>query len=285
MPTLTGFAFGGSKPPSLQSQTFNANGTFTVPLGVTTLFVDIVGGGGNGSNGISGSGINGGGGNGGGGGYANTQQISTSPGSTFPVVVGAGGGNQSSFGTIVAPGGFPGVSNSQTGPANGSINAAKLRSVWGLTSVSGTAQITIQSNGNMEPSSHAGSGGSGGGGGGFGEHWAAQPGGFAGSDGGVSFPFNDMRAVPGSGNRNPKSGSGGGGGGSGSTSGWNNAGAAGGSGGGGNGGNGNPSGIGAAGSNGTINTGGGGGGGGGGSTTGGAGGSGASGYVRVWWIS
>jgi hypothetical protein len=73
------------------TQTFNANGTFTVPAGVTQLTVQAWGGGGAGggtSNAASGA-ANGAGG-GGGGAYA-TKVINVTPGQTLNIQVGAGG--------------------------------------------------------------------------------------------------------------------------------------------------------------------------------------------------
>ena len=68
---------------------FTSSGTFVVPAGVDTITVELVGSGGNGA-------FNGGGG-GGGGGYAR-RTSAVSPGTTYSIVVGAGG---SGLGTIV----------------------------------------------------------------------------------------------------------------------------------------------------------------------------------------
>lgn len=69
--------------------TLTSSGPFTVPAGVTSITVELVGAGGNGAS-------NGGGG-GGGGGYARGT-YTVVPGSTFSIVVGEGG---SGLGTIV----------------------------------------------------------------------------------------------------------------------------------------------------------------------------------------
>jgi len=69
---------------------FTANGTYTVPVGVTTLWLSGVaggGGGGGGANGVSG-------GNGGGAGQPTLKQsISVSPGDSLSVTIGGGGAN------------------------------------------------------------------------------------------------------------------------------------------------------------------------------------------------
>lgn len=107
-----------------QGQVFTANGTFTVPSGVTKLKVTVVGGGGGGG---GGRGINGAqvGGGGGGGGGAAIAYIS-SPLSSYSVTVGGGGsaggasdsfagtGGTSSFGSVCsATGGTGGRGCSQ----------------------------------------------------------------------------------------------------------------------------------------------------------------------------
>lgn len=98
---LFGSAFCQSNP---QTYTVSGNYTFTVPAGVSSLTVEVVGAGGTG-------GGNGGGG-GGGGGYARGV-YTVVPGSTLAVKVGAGGGG--------AVGGTSSVSSfiSATGGANG----------------------------------------------------------------------------------------------------------------------------------------------------------------------
>lgn len=101
-------------------QTFTSSGMFTVPYGITSIDVFLVGGGGSGGHAgrISGS-ITGGGG--GGGGYTTTvKNIKVTPGSKFNVLVGAGGaappentqgnnGGNSTFDTYNATGGKAGL--------------------------------------------------------------------------------------------------------------------------------------------------------------------------------
>lgn len=61
---------------------FTSSGTFTVPSGVSSVRVLVVGGGGGGANGHQG---------GGGSGYVNVATISVTPGEAVPITVGAGG--------------------------------------------------------------------------------------------------------------------------------------------------------------------------------------------------
>ncbi|MFT3908399.1 MAG: Ig-like domain-containing protein [Ferruginibacter sp.] len=84
------------------TQTFNANGTFTVPAGVTSIRVEAWGGGSGGSTGYGGGGA---------GAFAGNNNLAVTPGN-YNVVVGNGGtatnnGNPSSFGgtLVVAAGG------------------------------------------------------------------------------------------------------------------------------------------------------------------------------------
>lgn len=111
-----------------QTATFNADGTFVVPAGVTSITVQAFGGGG------------GGGGNftsrpGGGGGAFASSVISVTPGTSYSITVGAGGaagtsgndgvnGGNSIFGAnlVVAAGGGGGTSVAGTaGLASASI--------------------------------------------------------------------------------------------------------------------------------------------------------------------
>ena len=108
--------------------TFNSNGSWTAPGGVTSVTVTVIGGGGGGTNGTWSqggcSGDAGVGGAGGAGGYILNQTVAVTPGQTYSIVVGAGGaggvygcpaynngisGGSSSFGSVVATGGGAGV--------------------------------------------------------------------------------------------------------------------------------------------------------------------------------
>jgi len=69
---------------SVQQFTSTGNSTFTVPSGVTSLHVLVVGGGGGGGNALAGGG--------GAGGYVEAKEYPVTPGEVIPVTVGAGGG-------------------------------------------------------------------------------------------------------------------------------------------------------------------------------------------------
>lgn len=101
-----------------QTQTYNSNGTFVVPAGVTSVTVQAWGGGGGGRNGGDGEG------GGGGGAFATSILSLTQTGSPYTVIVGTGGGpgttgGNSSFSTsVVAVGGSSG---SGDGGASGGL--------------------------------------------------------------------------------------------------------------------------------------------------------------------
>lgn len=88
--------------PISGAQTFTTNGTFTVPTGVSRVFVTLVGGGGGGAGSLSGAPYFGGGGGGGGVVFKSTQTVT--PGQTIAVTIGAGGagGLGSNFGGTYA---------------------------------------------------------------------------------------------------------------------------------------------------------------------------------------
>ena len=115
-----------SAPPG--SQLFTESGTFTVPVGIYSVQVTVVGAGGSGANGQTN----------GGGGYAGavvTTTVSVTPGQVIPVTVGAGGiareyaasggyisgaaGGNSAFGSVVAAGGSGGVAGGSAYAGNG----------------------------------------------------------------------------------------------------------------------------------------------------------------------
>jgi hypothetical protein len=115
---------GASCSPDTETYDEVGTSTFTVPAGCSTLNVTIWGSGGGGGSGSIGSGY---GGAGGGGGYISTL-ISTDPGDTYTVIVGAGGtgalagnrnggdGDTSSFGSsLQSTGGGGGMSASLGG--------------------------------------------------------------------------------------------------------------------------------------------------------------------------
>lgn len=94
--TTTGAQASGTPIQTKGQQIFTSSGTFTVPAGVTTIDVFLVGGGG-------GSGTDTSTGYGGaGGGYTHTERLTVTPGAQASVIVGAGGvggndGSPSSF--------------------------------------------------------------------------------------------------------------------------------------------------------------------------------------------
>lgn len=145
-------------------QTFTSNGTFTVPAGVTTVWVTAVGGGGSGSTGSNTTDPYDRGHGGGAGGMVYRTPISVTPGTNITVTVGTGGaevsvctgnsgymfngntGTSSSFGSYVTVGGggagtvsSPGVSGggilSTAGSANNICNLVSVSSEGGVSCV------------------------------------------------------------------------------------------------------------------------------------------------------
>lgn len=104
-------------------QVFTSNGTFTVPAGVTSIRVCVVGGGGGGGGGHSG---------GGGSGHVRTGTYAVSPGQNYTITVGTGGtggpngggsgtsGGSSSISGILTASGGNGAGNSTSGGSGGS---------------------------------------------------------------------------------------------------------------------------------------------------------------------
>lgn len=118
---MAGFSFA-------QTQTFSADGTFTVPIGVTSITIEAWGAGGRGAT-IANQTTRGGGG--GGGAYAR-KTLTVSPGNVFTVQVGLGAtgtaaGEDSWFGdaaTVLAKGGNSAGNNSSTGASGGAASAS-----------------------------------------------------------------------------------------------------------------------------------------------------------------
>lgn len=144
---------GGGGSGGLQSvQVFTSSGTWTKPMGITKIIVEVVGAGGGGG-GISNSGANQAAG-GGGGGYAKSFLLDVSGDSSATVTVGTGGaggantggngsagGNSSFFlttsgGTITGIGGSGGKGSTSGGTANGGGNG-------GTASATGTADASL----------------------------------------------------------------------------------------------------------------------------------------------
>jgi hypothetical protein len=87
MSTLTQFLSG-----KLKSQEFLSSGTFTVPAGITTVWVTMCGGGGSGG----GWGASNGAAGGGAGAYCIQRPVSVTPGASVTVTIGAGGASVTS---------------------------------------------------------------------------------------------------------------------------------------------------------------------------------------------
>jgi hypothetical protein len=153
-----------STAPALNEQVFTASGTFTVPTGVTKLWVEILGGGGGGArNNTNSSG-------GGNAGARINQQFTVTPAAALTVTIGAGGaqqtvngngndGTSSSFNGTSSSGGKGGIQNT----ANSITGAATTGgSSWGIGGVNGT-----------DAGANSGAGGGGGPTGGSGAHGGA----------------------------------------------------------------------------------------------------------------
>jgi hypothetical protein len=156
---LTGVSLSQLQKASVgQQQTFFANGTFTVPDGVYTLLVSLVGGGGGGARGGATYALSGGGG--GAGGYAE-KFIATTPGTSYAVTVGlkgtrgdvvGGTGGTSSFGSEV----------SATGGSGGQGNTGACPGGAGGVGVGGTLNIKGGGGGDGNGNTHTVQGGHGG---------------------------------------------------------------------------------------------------------------------------
>jgi hypothetical protein len=120
---LQAAAFTGAR-----GQVFTGNGTFTIPTGVTTVKVTVVGGGGNSGAANTGNyrfGIGGGG-----GGAAIKYLTGLTPGNTLAVTVGGAGGTSSvasgtqSITTISGTGGQTGTTNQSSYPSVGVLGGS-----------------------------------------------------------------------------------------------------------------------------------------------------------------
>ena len=249
--------------------TFTAgSGTWTVPLGVTSVQVLVVAGGG-------GGGSSGGGGGGGAGGVLASSGYGVTAGQGYTITVGAGGpggsaaggassnGGNSVFDTLTAVGGGGGGQSNTSGSAGGSGGGVGRDSSSSITGGAGTPGQGNKGGDGRSTSGWASAAG-GGGAGGVGANGSASGSGGDGANGGAG-GVGVASSISGT----TKYYAGGGGGAS-----QDKTGGAGGQGGGGSG----KSGGGGAG-NGTVNTGGGGGG--GGQSTSAKGGDGGSGVVIV----
>ncbi|WP_155751274.1 hypothetical protein [Burkholderia anthina] len=106
--------------------TYTSNSTFTVPPGVTTIFISGTagGGGGGGAAGNSGNANNAGGGSGGGAGQSLIRAAFTvAPGQVIPITIGAGGAG--------GPGGAAGANNGTAGTSGGNTTIGSLATLSG----------------------------------------------------------------------------------------------------------------------------------------------------------
>ena len=124
---------------ALRAQTFTSSGTFNVPAGVTSVKVEVIGGGGAGG-GVSGGAADGGGGN---GGYAE-EIVSVTPSTGVSVTIGAGGvaaggnGGTSSFGAFLSATGGNGGSDGFGGTGGNGIGSPfGLKGADGVTTNGG----------------------------------------------------------------------------------------------------------------------------------------------------
>ena len=186
--SASGAGSGCSGVPAMQ--VFSSSGTFTVPVGVSRIMVDVWGGGGGGGSGYA----NYSGGGGGGSGYGRGVFVVT-PGATFTVSIGTAGnpsqnGGSSSFGALISASGGSagGNASAAAGAGVGGVGGTSLgtfhaNGAQGSGGASGTTSGTDSQCAGGAGGSAGGSGG-GGGGGGRGHHLTANPGGAGAAPGG-----------------------------------------------------------------------------------------------------
>lgn len=150
------------------TQTFTSDGTFVVPIGVTSVQVQAWGGGGAGG-GCSNNARNTGGG-GGGGAYRLVTNVAVSPGASINVTVGAGGigvsnANGGNGGNSTFASGTPVVANGGSGGGRGTT----LLAINGTGGTGGTGTFNGGTGGTGNSVAGVSTGNSGGGGGGAGE--------------------------------------------------------------------------------------------------------------------
>ena len=130
-------------------QLFTTSGTFTVPTGVTSVYVTMCGGGGGGGGGDGASWAGAGGG--GGGSYVN-KQLTVTPGTGYTITIGAGGsggainangsaGGSTSFGALLTAGGGGGGGTSAVNPTGGSAGTGDFKGRAGVYSSMDTTGV------------------------------------------------------------------------------------------------------------------------------------------------
>ena len=173
------------------TQTFTANGTFTVPAGVTSIKVECWGGGGAGG---AAQGNPSAGGGGGGGSYVRNNAITVVPGQSYTVTVGAGGlGVNNAAGPAGGDSWFGSVSTILAKGGNGGARATANN-----TTASGATAVTTGNVGSTSPYSYyGGAGGTGGANGASGGGGGSSAG--TGSSGNPGIGVNAGAAVTGGG--------------------------------------------------------------------------------------
>jgi hypothetical protein len=168
------------------TQVFVSSGTFTVPLGVTTIYITGCAAGGNGAAGS----VYGGGGGGGGGEWAYKNPLSVVPGSSYTVTIGAVGA-VTSIGSFQLNYGANGVARGSgtggTGGAGGSLSMGRGAGGSGGDFYGRPGQNGLATGGTCNSDSAQGGGGGGGsfgGGGNSTDSIAGLNGGYGGGGGG-----------------------------------------------------------------------------------------------------
>ena len=105
----------GGAGSGLGGQVFTGNGTFTIPAGITSVKVTVVGGGGGGGGATFFCSPTNSGAGGGGGGAAISYLTGLTPGNTLSVAVGGGGGGGDAAGNPAGTGGTSSVSSGSQG--------------------------------------------------------------------------------------------------------------------------------------------------------------------------
>lgn len=148
-----------------ESVFFSASGTFTVPQGITKVYLTMIGGGGGGCGSLTGGSSSGGGG--GAGAYKINHPITVTPGGSYTVTVGAGGaggttgnngstGGTTSFDSVSAAGGQGGQSADGGAGAGTGFDASATVSTAAVT---GGGQTFKGGNGAARNGAEGGGGG------------------------------------------------------------------------------------------------------------------------------
>lgn len=176
-------------------QAFTASGTFTVPAGVTAVYVSGIGGGGGAGGKNTSSYSTGGGGS---GQYCIRKKFSVTPGQVISVTIGAGGsggtisgtsgssGGATTFGallTLSGGSGSPGRTDTNTTPGIGGFPNGQTGGYNGASSIGGNGGCSPFGNGGLGVAGDGGSAAANTGGGGGGTGSTASKAGGAGGSG------------------------------------------------------------------------------------------------------